>query len=209
MIVNVSHLPAKLVLRKSHLEMSQVPLIYEETTMAREKPERRCCDNCNPTQFLIEDVKVVKAQKGLKRGKKKKVPAEESNYIINKLRTWRDTKLMDAHYGDLSSLPPTVLMSDSVIQKIATCGSRIRTYDELRRNVLWAFGHSRTSNEPNQYGEMLMKKLEQIYKVLDDKDIRAKEAEKRAAREKEMKEAEKRYRENTAVFHVLTEANFQ
>lgn len=186
-----------------------VKLIYGETTAAKDKPGQRCCDNCDCERFPVEMVKVTKVQQGLKHGKKKKVPPEESGYIINKLRAWRDDELMTMHYGNLTSLPSTTLMSNNVIEKIANCSSWVCSYDELRQNVLWAFGHSIPTGGLNKYGEMLMEELEKIYKVLDENNLCVKEAEKRAAREKEIWEAEERYQANTGVFNVLTEADFQ
>lgn len=144
----------------------------------------------------MEHITTTRVEKGLKRGKKKKVPEEEVNYITKQLKQWRDETLMDAYYGDLTSFSALTVMGDHIIDSISHCGERVRDYSQLRRHVRWANGHDTEKNVPNQYGLLLMEELARIYDALDTRDKRVKEREEEAKRE-----AERRQRETLHYIH--------
>ncbi len=114
-------------------------------------------------RYFPEEVIVVShLEKGVKRGKKWATPPEEIGYISKKLRVWRDNDLMDTFYPGVTSWSAAVLMSDEIIAKIAECGERVTTYEELRRHVRWRLGHNSDTNQPNEKGTLLMDKLADI-----------------------------------------------
>ena len=127
----------------------------------------RCCDNCTPRVFPVEKVTVKAVVPGLRRGKKKPLAPGQEEYIRNKLKNWRDENLVDAYYGPLTSLSGATIMSDDVIQKLASCGERLENYSQVQRYVRWAVGYDHTSDMPTMWGAMLMARLRDIYKGLD------------------------------------------
>ena len=92
---------------------------------------------------------------------------------------------MDTFYPGITSLSPAVLMSDDIIAKIAECGERVTTYEELRRHIRWRLGHNPDTNQPNEKGKLLMDKLADIYRVLNENDAQTRSAEQAKAMEKE------------------------
>jgi hypothetical protein len=106
---------------------------------------------------------------GLKRGKKKKVPKAQEEAVRNGLVDWRDDELVESYWPGTTSLSGQSILGDDVIEKLATCGERVETYQELRRHVRWAIGHNEETGRPTIYGEQLVAKLSEIY-VKFDKD---------------------------------------
>ena len=145
----------------------------------------RCCDNCTPRLFPVEKVTVKTTVPGLRRGKKKAVPLEQEGYIYNKLKNWRDEDLVDAYYGPLTSLSGATIMSDDIIQKLASCSERLENYSQVRRHVRWAVGYDQMSNTPTTWGAMLMAKLGDVYKKLDSLPEAEEEASYKSNTEKE------------------------
>jgi hypothetical protein len=145
-----------------------VQLIYPENTSYQRRIGTRCCDNCEPRLFPVEEVTVKPVVPGLKRGKKKSLSEEEQGYIRNKLKIWRDNTLLNAFYGDLTSLSGATIIGDGVIEKLATCGERLETYSQVQRYVRWAHGYDESINMPTRWGNMLMTELEGIYKAMED-----------------------------------------
>jgi len=140
----------------------------------------------------------------LKRGKKKETPEEEKGYIRNKLRFWRDN-VLDEYYGGMTGISGRTLMSDDVVDKIAGCGERPRSYAELRRHVVWALIHDGDTGGPNEWGERFILALQDIYKVLDAYDEERAEEEKRVEGERLEAQTQARYEVNTrSDFNIQT-----
>lgn len=175
--------------------MKIVQLIYPENTLYQPRIGTRCCDNCEPRLFPVEEVTVKPVIPGLKRGKKKGISEEGQGYIREKLKRWRDDTLLNAFYGDLTGLSGATIIADGVIEKLATCGEHLETYSQVQRHVRWAHGYNELNNTPTKWGDMLMTELEGIYKAMEGLE----EAEERA-----------RYRANTIKdFVILTEKDFE
>jgi hypothetical protein len=147
----------------------------------------RCCDNCTPHLFPVENA-IVQKVPGLKRGKKRKVAQEEQSYIRDTLTEWRDDTLVDEYYGPNSALSGSTLLGEDVIEKLATCGERIWDYSHLRRHTRWALGHDTTTESPNKWGKSLLEVLARIYTVLEDTEV---ERQAELEFEEALREAEK------------------
>ncbi|KAF8804758.1 hypothetical protein BYT27DRAFT_7225346 [Phlegmacium glaucopus] len=186
----------------------KLPLRYPENTMYQPTPGTRCCDNCQPSHFVVEVVKSVNPP-GLKRGKKKETPGEDKGYIRNKLMQWRDNVLLDQYYGGLTSISAGTVMSNEVVEKIVGCGERPRNYAELRRHVVWALIHDSDTDGPNEWGEKFILALQDIYKVLDTHDEERAQEERREEADRLDAEAQAQYRANVQKeFTVLTPKSY-
>lgn len=150
----------------------QVQLSYPTTTAYQKLPGTRCCDNCEPDKFPIEKI-VVSKPPGLKRGKKKNTPKEQEDMLRNTLKEWRDTKLLDHLYPGLSSISGRTILGDDIIEKIACCGERLKTYDELRQHARWTLGHDEDSGGPSPIGRMLLDVIGEVYQQFDNQEKEA------------------------------------
>ncbi len=63
-------------------------------------------------------------------------------------------------------------MPDDIIERLAVCGERPRTYPDLRRHIHWAFIHDTKSKGPNSWGVRFLLLLEEIYNLWDAEDQR-------------------------------------
>jgi len=167
-----------------------VPLQFPTTTSYHPLPNTRCCDNCEPRLFEVEKIKLTRVP-GLKRGKKKQVAPTEVAKIREGLVEWRETDLLDKFYPGISSLSGWTILGNDVVEKIATCGEHLETYTQLRQHVRWAIGHQEDTDEPNEWGRLLMDQLSLIYQGLA-----------------ETAEEEQRQRASTASFEVITPESF-
>lgn len=104
---------------------------------------------------------------------------------------WRETDLLDKFYPGISSLSGQTILSDDVVEKIATCGEHLETYAQLRQHVRWAVGHQEDTDEPNEWGKLLMDQLSLIYQGLA-----------------ETAEEERQQRVSTTSFDVITPESF-
>ncbi|TDL13617.1 P-loop containing nucleoside triphosphate hydrolase protein, partial [Rickenella mellea] len=94
-------------------------------SMCKRLPDKPCCDNCEPDEFIVDRTTVIGAS-GLKRGKKRKFPESLVNSIREALRKWRHDYFFSLDmYKGLTSISSTTLMSNDVIDQIATCGDRL------------------------------------------------------------------------------------
>lgn len=101
-----------------------------ETTLFHPLPGMRCCDNCEPRLFETEQISIDKTS-ALKRGKKRKLPQALADAIRNDLSQWREKELLDKFYGGTSIIAGSTLLSDDVIEKLATCGNKWRQAKSL------------------------------------------------------------------------------
>jgi hypothetical protein len=172
-----------------------VQLIYPENTSYKRIMGTRCCDNCEPRLFPVEEVTVKPVVPSLKRGKKKGISEEGQSYIRKRLKIWRDETLLNEFYGDLTGLSGATIIADGVIEKLATCGEHLETYSQVQRHVRWALGYDESNNMPTRWGNMLMTELGGIYKAVESLEG----AEERA-----------RYCANTMKdFVIMTEKDFE
>jgi hypothetical protein len=176
--------------------ITQIPqLEYGVNTSFKQIEGMWCCDHCTPRLFPIEKVTVKAVVSGLRRGKKKAIPPEQEEYIINKLKHWRDETLVDAYYGHLTSLSGATIMGDDIVKKLASCGEWLENYSQVQRYVRWVVGYDEPSHTPTVWGQMLMTKLGDIYNNLDGLE----EEQERA-----------RYKSNTEMdFVIMTAADFE
>ncbi|KAF8798379.1 hypothetical protein BYT27DRAFT_7228444 [Phlegmacium glaucopus] len=173
----------------------KLQLKYPDNTSYQPTTGTRCCDNCEPRLFSVEEVTVKPIVPGLKRGKKKGISEEGQGYIRKKLRNWQDDTLLDAFYGDLTGLSGATIIADDVIERLATCGERLENYLQVWRHVRWALGYDESANMPTIWGDMLMTELERIYKTMEGLE----EVEERA-----------QYSANTMKdFVIMTKKDFQ
>ena len=81
----------------------------------------RCCDNCEPQLFLIEDVDVVKLP-GLKHGKTKTMGEDKKNVTHEVLMAWPDNDLVEEYYRVGTTMSACMLLGNNIIEKFTTCG---------------------------------------------------------------------------------------
>jgi hypothetical protein len=125
-----------------------VQLMHNITTSYKPIFSMRCCDNCTPHLFPVENI-VVPEMASLKCSKKPKVAPDKQNYIYDKLTEWRDDTLVDEYYGPNSALSKGTLLGDNIIEKLATCGKHVWDYLHLCQHIQWALGHDTTMDCPN------------------------------------------------------------
>lgn len=114
----------------------------------------------------MEKIEVAKIQ-GLKRGKKRKLSEGDEQTIREELMDWREDVLLERIYpGTISILAETVL-GDDVISKLASCGERVESAQEMRRHMRWAIGFNEDMGYSTEYGDMLIEKLKSIYAKID------------------------------------------
>ncbi|KAJ3518750.1 hypothetical protein NMY22_g13524 [Coprinellus aureogranulatus] len=146
-------------------------LTFGETTLFKGRAGLRCCDVCQPYDFPIPKVKVSKPP-GLKRGRKRVLPEALSEKLGKELRAWRDSELFEMVYGagsreSLVVLPSSMVLGDDVIERVISCGIRIETEEDLRRNVRWHLGFDK-AGKLNERGSAMIRKLAEIYHDYDD-----------------------------------------
>ena len=79
----------------------------------------RCCDDCEPRLFEVEQVTLEKGLT-LKRGKKRRSSPALEDAVRNDLIKWHDNDLLDTFYGGTSIIAGATLLGDDVIEKLAT-----------------------------------------------------------------------------------------
>lgn len=137
------------------------------------------------------------------------MPPEEKGYIQNKLRLWRDNVLLDEYYGGMTGISGRTLMSDDVVNKIAGCGERPRSYADLRRHVVWALIHDEDTGGPNEWGKRFILALQNIYEVLDIRDEERAKEEKRVEQATLEAQTQAQYEVNTrSNFNIVTPRNY-
>ena len=135
-------------------------------TLYKNIPGTRCCHNCEPDKFVAEEV-VLERKPGLKRGAKKMATEEFQEFLKERLVVWRD-ELLTKHYGDSVSIAAEALMSDEIINKIASMEKRILTEDDLRSRIRWTLGGVTPGSAPiGGDGKELLKRLGEIYAEYD------------------------------------------
>ncbi|PPQ87408.1 hypothetical protein CVT24_001482, partial [Panaeolus cyanescens] len=180
----------------------KLPLIYPKTTSYKPIPNMRCCDNCEPARFAVETIKTY-APLGLKTGKKKAVPEGEKARICQYLEEWRDGELYLGYYPDGDgALSAATLMPDNVIQKLAGCGERPRTYGELRRHIRWGLIHDTKTDEANDLGKKFLQALNTLYDSMDLRDQQIEAMEMYVAQVEEIYKAEKRLEQARADYRA-------
>lgn len=122
----------------------------------------------------MEKIEVEKVP-GLKRGKKRKPLEQEEKTICDELVDWREDILLERMYPGTISISAETVLGDDVIAKLAGCGERIESAQEMRRHVRWAIGFNEDTGYSTEYGDMLLEKLREIYAKLDA-DAAAEEA---------------------------------
>lgn len=105
---------------------------------------------------------------GLKRGKKKTIGEDKENVICEALMDWADNDLVEEYYGVGTTMSRHMILGNDVVEKLATCGERLNTYAELRKQVHWAIGHDTMTGQANKWGILLLRALSSIYEKLDD-----------------------------------------
>ena len=95
--------------------------------------------------------------------------------IRNDLSQWREKELLDNFYGGTSIIAGSTLLGDDVIEKLATCGERVETWEEFAQNAHWAIGFNTSTGTTTEYGIMLLQRLKTIYSKFDE-DAAAEEA---------------------------------
>ena len=135
-------------------------------TLYKNIPGARCCHNCEPDKFVAEEV-VLERKPGLKRGTKKMATEEFQEFLKERLVVWRD-ELLTKHYGDSVSIAAEALMSDEIINKIASMEKRILTEDDLRSRIRWTLGGvTPGSASLGENGRALLEVLADIYAEYD------------------------------------------
>jgi len=127
----------------------------------------RCCDNCEPQLFEVEQITIDRALT-LKRGKKRKLTPGFEDAIQNDLLQWREKELLDTFYGGTSIIAGSTLLGDDVIEKLATCGERMETPEEFVQHARWALGFNAGTSTATKYGSMLLERLKMIYLKFDE-----------------------------------------
>lgn len=149
--------------------ISLARLIYKKNTLFKNVPGLRCCSNCHPDQFPMEEIELEK-KPGLKRGRRTTVSEEFRKYVRERLRAWRSA-LLDRLYPEMSSVPTGMVMHNDVIDKLASQGKRISSAADLLSRVRWGFGIESVQDPipvPNQYCRELFIELQDIYKEYDE-----------------------------------------
>jgi hypothetical protein len=90
------------------------------------------------------------------------------NAIRDDLCDWRDKELLEIFYPGISMISGATLLGDDIVQKLATCGERIESAEDLARHVRWPIGIDTETHVLTAYGIELLKKLDSIYSRIDD-----------------------------------------
>lgn len=130
----------------------------------------RCCDNCEPRLFPVEKVSIKKAADRLRRGKKKALSNEDQEFIRNHLKDWHDTTLVREYYGQLTGLSGRTILGNDVINKLATCGEQLEDYSQVQQYARWAIGYDQNTKKPKKEGILLVSKLGEIYKKMEQRE---------------------------------------
>ena len=127
----------------------------------------RCCDNCEPRLFEVEQVTLEKGLT-LKHGKKRRSSPALEDAVGNDLIKWRDNDLLDTFYGGTSIIAGAMLLGDDVIEKLVTCGERVETMEEFVQQARWPIGFNTDTGDTTDYGRMLLDRLQFIYSTFDE-----------------------------------------
>ncbi|KAF8141067.1 hypothetical protein K438DRAFT_1911309 [Mycena galopus ATCC 62051] len=128
------------------------------------KDRTRCCDNCEPQLFEVEEIKLDKIP-SLKRGRKKEMDKELAELIKTELMDWREDYLLDEIYSETTIISAGTVLGDVVIEQLVK--ERIEAPQELRRHTRWTFGFQGSTLELSDHGEALFRKLQSIYEAHD------------------------------------------
>ena len=88
--------------------------------------------------------------------------------ICDDLRTWRDNEFLDKFYPGTSIVSSATLIGDDVVEKLAKCGERLETGEELGRHIRWPIRIDAETGILTPYSEDLLQKLQTIYKKIDN-----------------------------------------
>jgi hypothetical protein len=127
----------------------------------------RCCNNCEPRLFEVEQITLNKAP-AFKRGKKWKTSTAFEDAVQNNLTQWHDNELLDHFYGGTSIIAGSTLLGNDVIEKLAMCGERVETMQEFVRHAHWPISFNTDTGTVTEYGHMLLGRLQTIYSQLND-----------------------------------------
>ncbi|KAJ7864340.1 P-loop containing nucleoside triphosphate hydrolase protein [Mycena leptocephala] len=127
-------------------------------------PGMRCCDNCEPRLFEVEDIALDKVP-GLRRRRKKEMDKELANLIRVELMDWREGYLLDEIYPGTTIISAGTVLGDDVIEQLVK--QRVEEPRDLRRQTRWALGFQDSTFELSNHGEALFRKLQSIYEAHD------------------------------------------
>ena len=86
-------------------------------------------------------------------------------FMIEKLELWRES-LLQKTYGDTISITAESIMSDEIIQRLATAKRRIRTEAGLKARIRWMFGGvlpEWPGKGVGEHGKALLEELGEVY----------------------------------------------
>ncbi|KAJ6492720.1 P-loop containing nucleoside triphosphate hydrolase protein [Mycena vitilis] len=143
---------------------SKEQLEFPENTTYQPLPGMRCCDNCEPRLFEVEEIKLDKLP-GLKRGRKKEMNKELADLIRIELMDWREDYLLDKIYPGTTTISAGTVLGDDVIEQLVK--ERVTAREDLGRHTRWAFGFLGSALQLSEHGEALFGTLQRIYEVHD------------------------------------------
>ena len=126
---------------------------------------------------------MVTKDKGLTRGRKRKLPPGLADNLRSHLETWRDRDLFGMIHGVaapfLVSVSGDTYLGDDVIEQVCNSGVYLRTEDDFMRNAHWGYGIDGKTGQLNEYGIALLKELGKVYDRFDIEQKRAAAAQPR------------------------------
>jgi hypothetical protein len=84
-----------------------------------------------------------------------------------KLEEWRDEELIEAKYPGTTSISGATLLSNDVISKLSTCGTRVETKEHLRQQTRWFLAFDEETGNLTDIGEQLLRLLRDVYEEYD------------------------------------------
>ncbi|KAJ7054576.1 P-loop containing nucleoside triphosphate hydrolase protein [Mycena amicta] len=145
---------------------SKEPLQNGVNTLWKPRDDQRCCYRCSPDRFPLEKIALEKT-KGLKRGRKKKLPLRLVVMVKKDLKRWRTT-LAEELYPGIEGIAAEVVLGDDVIEQIAQFGERIESAEVLRGCTRWHLAYRDVQDHPlSEVGQMLLTRLAQVYADFD------------------------------------------
>jgi hypothetical protein len=96
--------------------------------------------------------------------------------LRDNLKEWRDEELIDAIFPGTTSISGATLLSDDVILKLSTCGTRVETQEHLQQQTRWYLAFNKQTGNLTAVGEQLLKRLHDVYEEYDRKVEAAKDA---------------------------------
>ncbi|KAJ7064172.1 P-loop containing nucleoside triphosphate hydrolase protein, partial [Mycena amicta] len=145
---------------------SKEQLQHGLNTLWKPQADQRCCYRCTPDRFPIEKV-VLEKVKGLKRGRKKKLPLRLVVMVKKELKRWRTT-LAEELYPGIEGISGEVVLGDDVIEQITSFGERIESAEVLCGCTRWHLAYRDFEGRPlTEVGQMLLTKLAEIYNAFD------------------------------------------